>query len=70
MATAAPPAAPPADRIRLGDVWLDIQGRKHLARPCVRQDLVLMEPLEDEIVPVAMDPRRPHPWQRITWGGE
>jgi site-specific DNA-methyltransferase (adenine-specific) len=45
---------PPPDRIRLGDVWLDLQGRRHIARPCVVAGLVLMEPLDDVLVPVAM----------------
>ena len=60
---------PPADRIRLGDVWLDLQGRRHIARPCVVAGLLLMEPLDHELVPLAMCAATPHPWQRVTWGG-
>lgn len=59
---------PKADRIRLGDVWLDQQGRRHRADPCVA-GLLLMVPLDHQLVPVAMDPTRPHPWSRIEWGG-
>jgi hypothetical protein len=60
---------PPPNRIRLGDIWADIQGRHHRAEPCVR-GLVLMTPLDHEIVPVAMDPQLPHPWRRVEWGGQ
>jgi hypothetical protein len=61
---------PPPDRIRLGDVWLDLQGRRHRADPCVVAGLVLMEPLDDVLVPVAMSAASPHPWRRVSWGGE
>ena len=57
---------PPPDRIRLGDVWLDLQGRRHLAEPCNIAGLLLMVPLDDELVSAAS----PHPWQRVSWGGE
>ena len=62
--------APPPDRIRLGDVWLDLQGRRHRADPCVVAGLVLMKPLDDVLVPVAMLAASPHPWRRVSWGGE
>jgi hypothetical protein len=57
---------PPPDRIRLGDVWLNLQGRRHRAEPCVVDGLVVMVALDHELVPVAS----PHPWQRVWWGGE
>ncbi len=60
---------PPPDQIRLGDVWLDLQGRRHLAEPCVVAGLLLMVPLDHELVPVAMCAASPKPWQRVTWGG-
>ena len=60
---------PPPDRIRLGDVWLDLQGRRHIARPCVVAGLLLMEPLDHVLVPVAMCAANPKPWRRVTWGG-
>ena len=61
--------APPPDRIRLGDVWLDLQGRRHRADPCVVDGLVLMTPLDHELVPVAMCAALPKPWQRVEWDG-
>jgi hypothetical protein len=61
---------PPPNRIRLGDVWLDIQGRRHLAQPCVVEGLLVLTPLDHDLVPVAMDASSPHPWQRVTWGGQ
>lgn len=64
------PNCPPADRIRLGDVWLDLQGRRHRADACGVRDLMLMVPLDHQLVPVAMDPARPHPWRGIQWGGQ
>lgn len=60
---------PPANRIRLGDVWVDPHGRRHRADPCVA-GLLLMVPLDHDLVPVAIDPCRPYPWQRIEWGGQ
>jgi len=61
---------PPPDRIRLGDIWADIQGRQHRAEPCVREGLLLLTPIDHELVPVAMDATKPHPWRRISWGGQ
>ena len=61
---------PPPNRIRPGDVWLDIQGRKHLAKPCVVEGLLVMTPLDHDLVPVAIDVTNPHPWRRVTWGGQ
>ena len=63
---------PPPDRIRLGDVWLDLQGRRHRAEPCVVDGLVVMVPIDHELVPVpvAMDASRPGPWRRVEWGGQ
>ena len=61
---------PPPDRIRVGDVWLDLQGRRHRADPCVVAGLLLMEPLDHELVPVAMSAALPKPWRRVSWGGE
>ena len=63
------PSCPPADRIRLGDVWLDPQGRRHRADPCCVQGLKLMVALDHELVPVAMNERKPYPWARESWGG-
>ena len=60
---------PPPDRIRLGDVWLDLQGRRHRAEPCVVAGLLLLVPLDHELVPVAMCAADPKPWRRVTWGG-
>jgi hypothetical protein len=60
---------PPPDRIRLGDVWLDLQGRRHRADPCVVAGLVVMVPLDHELVPVAMLADSPAPWRRVEWGG-
>jgi hypothetical protein len=62
-------APPPPDRIRLGDVWLDPQGRRHRADPCCVEGLLLMQPLEHKLVPVAMSAVRPYPWTRESWGG-
>ena len=64
------PHEPPPNRIRLGDIWLDIQARRHLAEPCVVEGLLLMTPIDHELVPVAMDVTKPHPWRRLSWGGE
>jgi hypothetical protein len=61
---------PPPDRIRLGDVWLDLQGRRHRAEPCVVDGLVVMVALDEPLVPVAMSAANPHPWRRVEWGGE
>jgi hypothetical protein len=61
---------PPPNRIRPGDVWADIQGRKHLAKPCVMEGMLLMTPLDHDLVPLAMDVTRPDPWQRKSWGGQ
>jgi hypothetical protein len=61
---------PPANRIRLGDVWLDPKGRRHRAEPCCRQGLLLMVPLDHNLVPVAIDVEKPYPWQRLEWGGK
>lgn len=63
-------ATPPATRIRQGDIWQDIQGRRHRAEVCGLEGLLLMVPLDHELLPVAMDVTRPHPWQRIAWGGK
>ena len=60
---------PPPDRIRIGDVWLDLQGRRHRADPCVVAGLVVMVSLDVELVPVAMSAASPHPWRRVEWGG-
>jgi hypothetical protein len=60
---------PPPDRIRHGDVWLDLQGRRHRADPCVVAGLVVMVPLDHELVPVAMCAASPAPWRRVEWGG-
>lgn len=60
---------PPPNRIRLGDVWTDIQGRKHLAKPCTSEGLLLMTPLDHDLEPLAVDVTRPDPWQRVSWGG-
>ena len=60
----------PPDRIRLGDVWLDTQGRRHIAEPCVVAGLVVMTPLDHDLVPVAMCAADPWPWRRVEWGGE
>ena len=60
---------PPPDRIRLGDVWIDLQGRRHRAEPCVVAGLLLLVPLDCELVPVAIDVTSPKPWRRVLWGG-
>jgi hypothetical protein len=60
---------PPPDRIRLGDVWLNLQGRRHRAEPCVVDGLVVMVALDHELVPVAMSAANPHPWRRVEWCG-
>jgi hypothetical protein len=60
---------PPPDRIRHGDVWLDLQGRRHRAEPCVVAGLVVMTAMDDDIVPVVMSANQPHPWRRVEWGG-
>jgi hypothetical protein len=61
---------PAPDRIRLNDVWLDLQGRRHRAEPCVVAGLVVMTSLDEPLVPVAMSAANPHPWRRVEWGGE
>jgi hypothetical protein len=61
---------PPPNRIRLGDIWADIQGRRHRADPCVVDGLVLLTPIDHELVPVAIDVTKPHPWRRVEWGGQ
>lgn len=62
---------PPADRIRLGDTWIDLQGRLHRAEPCSTAGLVTMVPLNDPLTPpVAMSAAVPAPWRRIKWGGQ
>jgi hypothetical protein len=60
---------PPPNRIRLGDIWADIQGRHHRTEPCVVEGLVLMVSIDHELVPVAMSAASPHPWRRVEWGG-
>lgn len=67
LSTTAP--CPPADRIRLGDVWVDLHGRRHRAEPCSSQGLMMMVPLDDELEPLAMNLFRPYPWERLSWGG-
>ena len=64
------PPCPPADRIRLGDVWSDIQCRLHRAEVCEMQGLMLIVPIDHKLKPVAIDQARPYPWKRITWGGQ
>jgi len=66
---ATPQDCPPADRIRLGDVWRDQQGRRHRADPCCLKGLKLMVSLDHPLVPVAMNELRPYPWTRDSWGG-
>ncbi len=59
-------STPPANRIRPGDLWRDIQGRLHRAEDCSTEGLVLMVPVDDhDLPPVAMDCRRPDPWRRV-----
>lgn len=62
-------SCPPADRIRLGDVWVDLQGRRHRVEACRNPGLVLMVPIDHKLEPLAMNPFQPWPWQRITWEG-
>lgn len=61
--------APEPDRIRLGDIWIDPLCRRHVAKPCIVDHLVVMEAMDHELVPVAMDARCPYPWRRLEWGG-
>lgn len=68
MTTAA--ACPPADRIRLGDVWSDLQGCRHRAEACRSHGLMLMVPIDHKLEPVAMNQLMPYPWKRISWGGQ
>ena len=70
MAAVKPSSIPPPNRIRTGDVWLDIKGRRHLAELCVVNGLLVMKPLDHDLVPVAMDVSNPYPWRRVTWGGQ
>lgn len=45
-------------------------GRLHRAENCSTEGLVLMVPVDHQnLPPVAMDCRRPDPWQRVEWGG-
>jgi hypothetical protein len=69
MNTKTSQQCPPANRIRLGDVWLDPHGRRHRAEPCYTRGLVSMVPMDHKLAPVAMDVERPYPWQRIESGG-
>jgi hypothetical protein len=50
-------------------VWADVQDRRHLARACHVEGLLLMAPLDHELEAVAMDVGQPHPWRRVEWGG-
>ena len=61
---------PPPDRIRIGDIWLDLQGRRHRADPCRVSGMVLMVSLDHELMPLAMCASSPKPWRRVEWGGE
>jgi hypothetical protein len=65
-----PTEAPPPNRIRRGDIWADIQGRRHRADTCTVEGLLLMIPLDHQLVPLAMDVARPYPWRRVEWGGQ
>ena len=61
--------APRASQFREGDVWHDMYGRPHLVEPCVRPELAVLQPLEHELAPIAVDRSRPGPWVRVMWGG-
>ena len=49
----------------MSEIWLDPQGRRHRARPCVLEGLLLMEAVDDDLVPEVVDPQKPGKWRRV-----
>lgn len=57
----------PGEAFQLGEVWRDMQGRRHRVGPCETEGLVELIPIDDpKLGAVGMAIDHPWPWMRIS----